>query len=127
ANGQTVVVNNSVIKSVAVADTSIATVVTRAGINGDIYSVEAVTGAATKADAKTTLTVLIEGAEGPVVVTKEITVSYQPAKAVKIEVDPEITVEVTDNTSTGAIQTAIAAAKEFVITDQYGVETNPSA
>lgn len=127
ANGQTVVVNNSVIKSVAVADTSIATVVTRAGINGDIYSVEAVTGAATKADAKTTLTVVIEGAEGPVVVTKEITVSYQQAKAVKIEVDPEITVEVTDNTSTGAIQTAIAAAEEFVITDQYGVETNPSA
>ncbi|TJX68371.1 hypothetical protein E8P77_02700 [Soehngenia saccharolytica] len=121
ANGQTVVVNNDVIKSVAVADTNIATV------DKDNLTVTALTGAATKADAKTTLTVVIEGAEGPVVVTKEITVSYQPAKAVKIEVDPEITVDVTETTSTGAIQTAIAAAKEFVITDQYGVETNPSA
>ena len=85
------------------------------------------TKAATTPDAKTTLTVVIEGATGPVVVTKELTVSYKPAKAVKIEVDPEITVEVAvaDVTSTGAIQTAIATAEEFVITDQYGFETNP--
>ena len=119
ANGQSVVVNEDVIISVSVADESIVTL-------SDL-TVTALTKAATTPDAKTTLTVVIEGATGPVVVTKELTVSYKPAKAVKIEVDPEITVEVAvaDVTSTGAIQTAIATAEEFVITDQYGVETNP--
>lgn len=119
ANGQSVVVNEDVIRSVSVADTSI---VTLSGL-----TVKALTGPATTPDAKTKLTVVIEGATGPVVVEKELTVSYKPAKAVKIEVDPEITVDVTGTVTEGAIQAAIATAEEFVITDQYGVETNPVA
>jgi hypothetical protein len=121
ANGQSVVVNEDVIRSVSVADANIATV-------DDVeLTVTALTKSAVTPDAKTTLTVVIEGATGPVVVTKELTVSYKPAKAVKIEVDPEITVAVANVTSTTAIQAAIADAEEFVITDQYGVETNPVA
>jgi len=105
-NGTPVVVNPSVVKQVVVADTSVATA---SGITiGAIAKSDT-----TLDDAKTSVVVTIEGATGPVIITKELTVSYKPPKAVKIEVDPEITVaNFNDDT----------LLKEFTVYDQYGNE-----
>jgi hypothetical protein len=105
-NGTPVVVNPDVVKQVVVANTTVATasgITITAKANPDT----------TLDDAKTSVVVTIEGATGPVIITKELTVSYKAPKAVKIEVDPEITVDNFED------ETLLA---KFTVYDQYGKE-----
>ncbi len=105
-NGTPVVVNSDVVKQVVVADTTVATA------SGITIAAKANSNTSLD-DAKTSVVVTIEGATGPVIITKELTVSYKAPKAVKIEVDPEITVADFNDATLLA---------EFTVYDQYGKE-----
>lgn len=106
ANGTEVKLDTaSVVKQISSANTS---VVTAAGI-----TLSAVSGAETKADATTAVIVTMDAGNGPIIVTKDVTVSYKAPYAVKVEVDAEV--DVTDFTDNSLLA-------EFTVTDQYGNE-----
>lgn len=116
ANGTVVKLNESVVKQVVSADTTVL-VPTPDALSLTLY---ATPGAITTADKTVAVVVTIEGSTGPVIITKNVTVSYKLPAAVSVTVDPSVVVTDTmlnNPTDTGVTGTLLSL---FTVMDQYG-------
>lgn len=109
ASGASVVLNTAaVVKQMVSADTSVVTAAYETVTLTAVGSIDA-----SKDDATTTIVVTIEGPKDPIIITKNVVVSYKAPRAEKIEVDSDIFVaDFNDST----------LLAEFEVTDQYGDE-----
>ncbi|MFU0800659.1 MAG: hypothetical protein ACFWUE_08385 [Xylanivirga thermophila] len=110
ANGTSAVLNaTDVVKKVVSSDESVVTIE-----EGNLLNLIAAGSLEeAKKDATAVVVVTIEGPTGPIIITKDIKVSYQVSKAETIKVDDEIFVDDFEDTT---------LLSKFKVIDQYGEE-----
>jgi len=113
-NGAAVVVNQYQVVKEVVSTNEAVLEVTLPEADDDAVKLTAVEQTSDPEDDVTVKVIItIEGPTEPIVITKEVTISYKDPYAVRIEVDPEV--EVTDLEETTLLQV-------FKVIDQYGEE-----